>query len=124
MRTFERVTFDVAGISALLRAAVPEQLDQLDFGVIEMDLGARVLRYNRTESRHSGLPPHHVIGRNFFTQVGPCTNNPRVAARFTQPTLDETISYTFALLGRSVPVTLRLVKEPGERVMYLLVRWA
>ena len=39
-----------------------------------MDRQGAVLGYNQQESRLSGLPSPSVIGRDFFTDVGPCTN--------------------------------------------------
>jgi photoactive yellow protein len=107
-----------------LETASSETLDQLDYGVVEMDISGTVLRYNTTESRYSGLPPDRVIGRNFFQTVAPCSNNQRVAARYQQAVLDETIEYTFSLRMKPVPVTLRMIKEAGASTMYLLVRWS
>jgi len=107
-----------------LEAASSKTLDHLDFGVVEMDIKGTVLRYNATESRFSGLPPERVIARNFFQTVAPCSNNQRVAARYQQSALDETIEYTFSLRMKPVPVTLRMIKAAAASKMYLLVRWS
>jgi photoactive yellow protein len=89
-----------------------------------MDHQYRVLRYNSTESRYSGLPPDRVIGRHFFREVAPCANNRHVAERFVQPTVDETIEYTFSLRMKPVPVRLRMLKPANASRMYLLVEWS
>jgi hypothetical protein len=41
-----------------------------------------VTGYNASESRLSRLRPERVVGRNFFVEIGPCTNNYLVARRF------------------------------------------
>ena len=122
--TAAALEFSQADLARDLPLAGDEELDLLDFGVVEMSLLGHVLRYNAMESRLSGLPPDRVIGRHFFTEVAPCTNNRKVAQRFNEAALDETIAYTFALRLKAVPVTLRMLKAEGGDTMYLLVRWA
>lgn len=51
----------------------PEQLDNLPYGLICLDAQGRIVQYNDTESRLAQLPKSRVIGRNFFTEVAPCT---------------------------------------------------
>jgi photoactive yellow protein len=99
------------------------ELDALPYGVVEMDLAGEVLRYNATESRYSGLSRERVLGRHFFRDVAPCSNNRHVAGRFEQLALDETLAYTFSLRMRPVPVTLRLLRSADSTRMFLLVRW-
>jgi len=51
----------------------PAELDALPYGLICLDAEGRVVHYNDTESRMARLPKGKVIGRNFFTDVAPCT---------------------------------------------------
>jgi photoactive yellow protein len=60
----------------------PDQLDGLPFGVVTLDSNGRVIGYNDTESRLAGLPKDRVIGRNFFTEVAPCTRVREFEGRF------------------------------------------
>ena len=60
------------------------ELDRLPFGAIQLDAEGNVLKYNRTESSISGLRPGEVIGKNFFTEVAPCTNVREFAGRFRE----------------------------------------
>jgi len=101
-----------------------EDLDRLQFGVIEMDIDGRVLRYNAVESRYSGLTPERVAGRHFFREVAPCADNATVSGRLSLDGLDETTPYTFSLRMKPVPVTLRMLRPVGSQRMYLLVRWS
>ena len=118
-----QIDFDAVDVAPRLLALGDDELDELPFGVIEMDLQGTVLRYNATESDYSGLPRERVVGRHFFREVAPCSNNRRVAHRYAQEVLDETIAYTFALRMQPVPVTLRMLKPAGAPRMLLLVHW-
>ena len=110
-------------IARALGTADAAQLDTLDFGVISMTLDGVVDRYNVFESRAAGLAPTRVVGKHFFTEVAPCTNNYLVASRFEEsPTLDERLPYVFTLRMRPRPVELRLVKAPDAERQYVLVR--
>lgn len=51
----------------------PDELDTLPYGLICLDAHGRVVHYNDTESRMARLPKGKVVGRNFFTEVAPCT---------------------------------------------------
>jgi len=48
-------------------------LELLPYGVIVVDSAGVILFYNRREERISGLLRGEVMGRNFFTEVAPCT---------------------------------------------------
>jgi photoactive yellow protein len=115
--------FDSSGVAAQLMQLTNAELDALPYGIVEMDLAGEVLRYNATESRYSGLSRERVLGRHFFRDVAPCSNNRYVAGRFEQLALDETLAYTFSLRMKPVPVTLRLLRSADSTRMFLLVRW-
>lgn len=51
----------------------PEELDTLPYGLICLDAQGRVVHYNDTEAQMARLPKGKVVGRNFFTEVAPCT---------------------------------------------------
>ena len=123
MNLTQQIDFNAVDVAPRLLALADDELDELPFGVIEMDLAGTVLRYNATESGYSGLPRERVVGRHFFREVAPCSNNRRVAQRYAQDVLDETIAYTFALRMQPVPVTLRMIKPAGGPRMLLLVHW-
>jgi photoactive yellow protein len=124
MHAGSHLDFEAPGLAAALAALPDDGLDALPFGVVEMDLDGIVQRYNATESRYSGLPRERVLGRHFFRDVAPCSNNRHVAQRYAEATLDTLLDYTFALRMKPVPVTLRLLKPAGARCMHLLVRWS
>lgn len=65
---------DAAGLDfGTVSRLSPNELDQLPYGLICIDAQGRVVHYNDAESRLARLPKERVIGRNFFTDVAPCT---------------------------------------------------
>jgi photoactive yellow protein len=88
------------------------ELDQLPFGAIRLDKDGKVLSYNRTEANLTGRDPQRVIGRNFFTQVAPCTNVQTFAGRFREGVAKREMHaifpyrFDFEMAPRNVTVTL------------------
>lgn len=58
------------------------QLNKLAFGAVELDAGGRILKYNAVEGAITGRDPQAMIGKNFFTEVAPCTNRPEFKGVF------------------------------------------
>lgn len=115
--------FDDVDLYEELLASSDDQLQDTAFGVIAMDAEHRVVLYNRTESAAAGLSAERVVGRHFFTEIGPCTNNFMVAQRFeNEDELDTTIDYVFTLRMRPTPVRLRMLKRPEAAFQFLLVQ--
>jgi len=89
-----------------------EQLDGLPFGAIRLDAKGTVLSYNSAESKLTGRDPKKVIGRNFFTEVAPCTNVQSFAGRFREGMAKKEMHaifpyrFDFKMAPRDVTVTL------------------
>jgi photoactive yellow protein len=121
------LSFSGADLASHLDNCSPEQLDELDFGVICFDADNNVQRYNAFESQAAGLSPQRVIGQPLFTSVAPCLNNFMVAQRFEDAmdggsALDDTIDYVLTLRMRPVKVALRLLASPASSKRYVLVQ--
>lgn len=124
--TAATLSFSTADLATRLDDCSPEQLDQLDFGVICFDADTNVRGYNAFESQAAGLSPQRVLGQPLFTNVAPCLNNFMVAQRFEDAQeegsqLDDTIDYVLTLRMRPVKVKLRLLARPGSGLRYVLV---
>jgi photoactive yellow protein len=92
-----------------------DRIDEIGFGLIVMNRSGEVTGYNASESRLSRLPAERVVGRNFFVEVGPCTNNYLVAQRFLDcDELDEQLDYVFTFRMAPAPVRLRLLARAGS----------
>ncbi len=93
------------------------ELDKLPFGAIRLDANGKILSYNAHEAQLTGRMPERVIGRNFFTDVAPCTNVKEFAGRFREGVLDGNIhavfpyTFDFEMEKRNVSVTLFHSKE-------------
>jgi photoactive yellow protein len=61
-----------------------QQLDQLPFGAIRLDRNGTILSFNQAEEKLSGRTKENVIGKDFFTDVAPCTNVQEFAGRFQE----------------------------------------
>jgi photoactive yellow protein len=114
------------GLLDTLESASLDVIDAFGFGLIVMDRDGRVLGYNQAESKLSGLPADEVVGRNFFVEIGPCTNNYLVAQRYRdsasqETSLDEQLDYVFTYRMAPTPVRLRLLARPGSPRQYLAV---
>lgn len=115
--------FSEPGLIDKLERLSDAELDALNFGVIKMDQDGRIVSYNLYESEGAGLSRERVLTRNFFAQIGPCTNNALVAGRFRGAVeLDAELDYVFTLRMQHTPVRLRLLKSVRAASMYLLVR--
>jgi photoactive yellow protein len=78
------VTFDKSDIENALKNMSDSEIDELPFGAIELDASGRILRYSVVEGAITGRDPQAVIGKNFFTEVAPCTDTPRFRGEFDQ----------------------------------------
>lgn len=86
---------DAAAIGSMSEA----ELDALPFGMIELAADGTVVKVNRTEGDIVGFHPSAMIGRNFFTDLAPCTNTPDFRGRFDRGIaaglLRETFEYRY-----------------------------
>ena len=115
--------FHYEGIANELERCSDETLDGLPFGVIRMTRDGLVNGFNAYEVRLAGLSRSRVVGKHFFTEVAPCTNNALVAQRYEECLmLDERLPYVFTLRMRPRKVELRLLKVTDSAHQYLLVR--
>jgi len=70
-------------------------VDKLAFGAIQLDDAGRILQYNATEGEITGRDPKAVIGKNFFTDVAPCTKTPQFFGRFQEGVKSKDLNVMF-----------------------------
>jgi photoactive yellow protein len=100
-----------------------EAYDALPFGVVKMSYDGVVKAYSKAQSDLSVVAKENAKGKNFFTQVAPCTNNFMVAEKCKIDSLDETMPYMFTYITQPTPVQLRLI-EGSNGNQYLLAKHA
>ena len=97
-----------------------EQLDQLPFGAIRVDAEGQILFYSRSQARITNRDPAAVIGRNFFSEVAPCTVVPDFYGQFRQGVLTGHLNTTFEFVFDfemrpvQVRITMRAADRPNE----------
>lgn len=94
-----------------------KELDALPFGAIRLDREGNILSFNDYEAKLTGRDPKVVVGKNFFTDVAPCTNVQDFAGRFRDGVRDENLhavfpyKFDFRMAPRDVTVTLFYSRE-------------
>jgi photoactive yellow protein len=76
------VAFGKSDLANVLAKMDDAQLDKLAFGAVELDATGRIVKYNAVEAAITGRDPRAVVGKNFFTEVAPCTNRPEFKGVF------------------------------------------
>jgi photoactive yellow protein len=96
------------------------ELDALPFGAIKLDIEGTILSFNQHERERTGRVVSSTVGKNFFTDVAPCTNVQDFAGRFRKGvasgTLHAIFPYRFEherIATRRVWVTLYYSRETG-----------
>jgi photoactive yellow protein len=88
------------------------ELDGLPFGAIQLDPDGRILQFNEYEANLSNRRAPDTVGRNFFSEVAPCTNVREFYGRFRdglqRGELNVSFDYRFEfrMAPRNVRVTL------------------
>ena len=112
---------DDEGLKNLTSAAY----DDLPFGSIKLDRASRITLYNRAESVLARRDAQEMLGKLFFEEVAPCTNNVMFRGR-----LDELVrsgiksarfDYLFLFAWGSRPVRIQLwVPDAETRWIFVL----
>ena len=96
------------------------EFDAMPFGMIQLDRDGIVKTYNMWESKLARRDPRDVVGKNFFTEVAPCTNVASFRGKLDE--LHETqkknyiFDYEFSFPWGKRKVRVRFVVEsPDER---------
>lgn len=96
--SLEVIDFGANDLDNRLSKMSSAEIDQLAFGAIQLDPTGTILQYNETEGAITGRSPSQVIGKNFFTDVAPCTNTPKFKGAFDKVVKERgsvMIEYTF-----------------------------
>lgn len=80
----ETVRFGGDDIENSLAKMDDKKLDELAFGAIQLDANGKIIQYNAAEGGITGRDPKSVIGKNFFTEVAPCTQSKEFQGRFKE----------------------------------------
>jgi photoactive yellow protein len=102
------------------------QADGADFGIVKVDSTGVIELYNLYESELAGILPKDAEGKNFFTQVAPCTNNRLFFGRFkdgmASGNLNISLPYTFTYKMRPTNVQIHLYLDPASKTNWVFVK--
>ncbi|HBX38110.1 MAG TPA: photoactive yellow protein [Pseudohongiella sp.] len=96
--SLEIIDFGANDLENKLAKMSSSEIDGLAFGAIQLDSTGKIIQYNQTEGAITGRTPAQVIGKNFFTDVAPCTNTPKFKGAFDKVVKDHAsvmLEYTF-----------------------------
>jgi photoactive yellow protein len=103
-------------------------LDLLPYGIIVVDEEGIVLYYNAREEEISGRRRASLLGKNFFTDVAPCTQAQEFHGRFRETMSREghiaSFHFHFSLPDqpREAEITLKSFERDGARLCLISVR--
>jgi len=117
-----KIDFSSANLLDWLEIQADAIFDELPFGIVKMDSNGVVVYYNKKESSITGVDPSMAMGKNFFVQIAPCTNNFMVAEKYKLAELDEELDYLFTYVTTPTKVRLRLLKSAAHLHQYMVVQ--
>ncbi len=103
-----------------------DELNDLPYGVIIINEAGVISSYNNWEQQLSGKTRAEVIGKNFFTEVAPCTRVKEFKGRFLEFVQSnrgvEAFEFLFRFPARSVQVNIAFVKfgEADNKIRVLV----
>lgn len=110
---------------SLVPAVDRSTADTQPFGVVQVDDAGVIKLYNRWESEMAGVPVAAAEGRNFFTQVAPCTNNRLMFGKFkdgvAKGDLDTEFNYTFTYKMKPTNVQIRMYRHAASATNWVFV---
>jgi photoactive yellow protein len=119
-------TFVPAEVLAQAGTMNKPQADLCGFGCVQVDDAGRVLVYNRYMSEMSGVSSGSAAGKNYFTQVNPCANNPMFYGQFKRgvstEALDQVFEYLFTHQMRPTTVTVHMYRDGLSKTNWLFIR--
>lgn len=72
----EYVEFGKSDIENVIAKMSAADIDQVAFGAVQVDGKGTILQYNAAEAMITGRDAKDMAGKNFFTDVAPCTKTP------------------------------------------------
>lgn len=120
------MSFVTADIETKLAGLSRADADLADFGIVKVDDEGRIELYNKYESDLAGVTPAAAEGRNFFTEIAPCTNNKLFFGRFQNGVaageLDAEFNYTFTYKLRPTNVAVHMKRDASTGSNWIFVK--
>ncbi len=104
------------GILAKISQLTQDMADAAaEVGIVEVDELGVIKIYNKYESDLAGVARANAVGKNFFLEVAPCTNNRLFMGTFKSGVqsgnMDKKFNYTFTYKMKPTPVEIHLYRD-------------
>jgi photoactive yellow protein len=124
--TTTATTFVSSEVLARLGSLTQAQADSYDFGIVQVDNAGKIIIYNQYEADLAGITVQSSIGKSFFTQIAPCTNNGLFFGAFKKGvaagSLDSTFAYTFTYKMKPTNVNIHLLHDSASGTNWVFVK--
>lgn len=101
-------------------------VDTVPYGVVKVDTAGKIQLYNRYESDLAGVAVNSAEGKNFFTDIAPCTNNKLFFGKFKAGVeageLNSMFNYTFTYKMKPTNVAIHLVHDKASKTNWIFVQ--
>jgi photoactive yellow protein len=116
----ERILNNVGNLTA-------EQADKLPYGVVKLDDQGNIEIYNQYNTDHfADFGNKSVIGKNYFNEVAPCSNNFIFSGRFHRGVendfLDNVFDYCFTYKMMPTDVRVHLYRDPTSKTNWIFLK--
>ncbi len=124
----EFLSYDDIELAEVLTRIPRKGRDRMQFGIIELDLRGTIMAYNMGEAKVSGRNAADMIGKNFFSDIAPCTKTPEFYGRFKAGVEKGNFSARFDYLFNhemnpvAVRVSMMMSTIENENRVLLLIR--
>ena len=102
------------------------EADTLPYGVIKLDDQGNILLYNQYNTDHFLYEAHEVAGKNYFSEVVPCSNNFMFKGRFFRGVeagnLNTIFDFVFTYRIQPTPVKIHLYRDPVSKSNWIFVK--
>jgi photoactive yellow protein len=103
-------------------------LDKMPYGCVKVDDEGNIILYNQYEADLANVTKEEAVGKNFFRQIAPCTNNRLVFGRFkdgvTNNGLDVVVSYAFTYRMKPTLVDVHMYRHAESKTNWVFVKKA
>ncbi|MCH8539113.1 MAG: photoactive yellow protein [Alkalimonas sp.] len=124
--SLETIRFGGDDIENSLAKMDDAKLDKLAFGAIQLDGSGKIIQYNAAEGSITGRDPKSVIGKNFFTDVAPCTQSKEFQGRFKDGVkngdLNTMFEYVFDYQMKPTKVKVHMKKAISGDSFWIFVK--
>lgn len=120
------VKFGAANVGNELAQMSGSEIDDLAFGAIQLAADGTVLQYNAAEAEIVGRDRDEMVGKNFFTDVAPCTRSADFEGRFLAGVqsgeLDTQFIYVFDYEMTPTRVNVHMIRAGNKGSYWVLVK--